>query len=212
MRQGLGLPLAFGALALALAGAGCVSLKRTPEARFFVLRSLAEPPAAPATPFSVRLVGMLPVRIPGYIDRPQLVTWARPGELRIDEFLRWAEPLDAAITRTLAENLDTLLPETRVIRAPWAAGVKPRCRVRVELMQFGPQADGDVRLEGRFAVLPAAEEKPLAAQPVSLRRGPLAGPATDPGVGVEAMSELLRGLARAIAVAVRQVPPDESKP
>jgi len=195
-------------LALLVAGVGCVSLKRTPEARFFVLRSLAEPPDAPKLQPSVRLVGMLAVRIPGYIDRPQLVTWTRPGELRIDEFLRWAEPLDAAITRTVAENLDTLLPEARVIRAPWSAGIKPHCRVRVELMQFGPQADGAVRLEGRYAVLPASEERPIVTKPIGLRRGPLTGPETDPGVGVEAMSELLRDLAREIAVALRDVPPE----
>jgi uncharacterized lipoprotein YmbA len=195
-------------LALAVAVAGCVSLKRTPEARFFVLRSLAEPPDVTAIQPAVRLVGLLPVRIPGYVDRPQLVTWTRPGELRIDEFLRWAEPLDAAITRTVAENLDTLLPETRVIRAPWSAGVKPRCRVRVELMQFGPQADGAVRLEGRYGVLPAREERPIVSKPIGLRRGPLTGPQTDPGVGVEAMSELLRDLAREIAVALREVPPE----
>ena len=195
-------------LALAPIAAGCVSLKRTPEARFFVLRSLAEPPTAPDPEASpVRLAGLLPVRLPGYIDRPQLVTWTRPGELRIDEFLRWAEPLDAAITRTLAENLDTLLPATRVIRAPWAAGVRPRCRVRVDLMQFGPQADGVVRLEGRFVVLPGEEERPLVAKPVSLQRGPLSGPSSDPGAGVEAMSELLRDLARDIADAIRGLPP-----
>jgi uncharacterized lipoprotein YmbA len=197
--------LQLAGLALALAVSGCVSLKRTPEARFFVLRSLAEPPAAPAAPAGFRLVGLLPVRIPGYIDRPQLVTWTTPGELRIDEFLRWAEPLDAAITRTLAENLDTLLPETHVIRAPWASGVKPRARVRVVLVQFGPQADGVVRLIGRFAVLPPGEEKPILVKPVSLRRGPL-GHASDPGLGVEAMSELLDDLALEIAGALRALP------
>jgi len=210
MRQRLGRRLAPVAIAcawLALAGGtGCVTLKRTPEARFFVLRPLAEPPAAPQPPAAFRLVGMLLVRIPGYLDRAQLVTWTRPGELRVDEFLRWAEPLDAAITRTLAENLDLLLPESHVIRAPWAAGVKPRCRVRVGLTQFGPQADREVRLEGRYVLLPAGDERPFAVKPVSLRRGPLAGPSPDPGLGVEAMSELLRDLAREIAGAIREIP------
>ena len=102
---------------LVLGVAGCVP-KRTPEARFFVLRSLVEPPATPAADAPASLVGVLPVRMPGYIDRPQLVTWTAPGELRIDEFLRWAEPLDAGITRTVAENLDALLPESHVVRFP----------------------------------------------------------------------------------------------
>ncbi|HSD28679.1 MAG TPA: PqiC family protein, partial [Vicinamibacteria bacterium] len=135
---------------VALAVAGCVSLKRTPEARFFVLRALVVPPeaaVAAARPGSV--VGILPVRVPGHLERPQLVTWAGPGELRIEEYLRWAEPIDAGIARTLAENLDALLPAHPVIRSPWPAAVTPFCRVRVDLRVFGLQENGDVRLEGR---------------------------------------------------------------
>jgi uncharacterized lipoprotein YmbA len=205
-------PVVFLVLAgLGLGIPGCVSLKRTPEARFFVLRSLAEPPEAPPTAAPVTLVGVLPARMPGYIDRPQLVTWTAPGELRIDEFLRWAEPLDAAVTRTMAENLDTLLPESRVVRSPWAATAHPRCRVWVELTLFGLQANGEVRLEGRWALLPPRGSLPLAGRPISLARGPFAGtagPAPDASVGVEAMSELLAELSREIAAEVRALPPE----
>ena len=195
---------------LALVAQGCV-LKRTPEARFFVLRSVAEPPATPPAGAPASLVGVLPVRMPGYIDRPQLVTWTAPGELRIDEFLRWAEPLDAGITRTVAENLDALLPESHVVRAPWAAKAQPRCRVWLQLDLFGPQAGGEVRLEGRWAVLPSREAKPLATKAFDFRRGPLAGDAKglpDASAGVDAMSELLADLSREIAAAVRALPPE----
>ena len=111
--------LALGALA------GCVSLKRTPEARFFALRPVAERPRAetPGTPMAedgASIVGVLPVLLPGPLERPQLVTWSGPGEVRIDEFLRWAEPLDSGIVRVLVEDLATLLPSQRVIRAPWS--------------------------------------------------------------------------------------------
>jgi uncharacterized lipoprotein YmbA len=188
--------------------AGCVSLTRTPEARFFVLRSVAEPPAAPAPGGERGLVGVMPVRMPGHLDRPQLVTWAAPGELRIDEFLRWGEPLDAGFTRTLAENLATLLPEHFVARAPWRASAVPRCRVAAELRVFGLQPSGEVRLDGRWALLPARGEQPLARGIASLSRGPLArGPAgVDPGAEVEAMSELVAELGREIAAAVRALP------
>jgi len=185
----------------------CVSLKRTPEARFFVLRTLAEPPAA-ETSASPALVGLLPVALPGYLERPQLITWIGPGELRVDEYLRWAEPLDAGLTRTLAANLDVLLPQSRVIRSPWPAAARPRCRVRVELQRFGPQASAEAVLEGRYALLPADGERPLVTRPVSLKRGPLgaAAPAYDATAGVEAMSELVADLAHEIADAIRALP------
>jgi len=196
---------------LALAGHGCVSLKRTPEARFFVLRAVAEPaptpPPAPGGPAD-GIVTVLPVRLPDHLDRPQVVTSTAPGELAIDEFVRWGEPLDAGITRALSENLAALLPEHRVLRYPWAASVKPRCRVAADIQVFGLQPSGEVRIEGRWALLPGDGERPLFRAPVSLGRGPLANGTgrTDPGATVEALSALLGDLSREMAAAVRGLP------
>jgi hypothetical protein len=201
---------ALGLVAAALAAAsGCVSLKRTPEARFFVLRSVAEPEEAPAAgPARRGFVGVMPVRLPGHLDRPQLVTWVAPGELRIDEFLRWGEPLQAGLTRTLTENLQALLGEHHVARAPWRAAVVPRCRVAAELRVFGLQPSGEVHMDGRWALLAADGERPLARGTAAFRRGPLpAGSAVaDPGASVDAMSGLVADLAREIAAAVRELP------
>ena len=102
----------------------------------------------PRRPLPRGLVGVLPVFLPGYLDRPQVVTWTGPGELRIDEFLRWAEPLDAGVARVLGESLGTLLPSHRVIRAPWSSAAPLRCRVRLELARFGPQESGEMVLTG----------------------------------------------------------------
>jgi uncharacterized protein len=201
------------AVAAALGVAGCVSLKRTPEARFFALRSVLEPrdgPPAAARPGS--LLGLLPVVVPGHLERPQLVTWAGPGELRIDEYLRWAEPLDEGIARTLAEDLDTLLPAHPVIRSPWPAAIVPFCRVRVELRVFGPQEKGEALLEGRWALLPRAGDRSILHRSTSARRAlPAAGPGGDPAASVEAMSALVADLAREIAAAVETLPEEEEK-
>jgi uncharacterized lipoprotein YmbA len=203
----------FGTLALvflALGLSSCVSLKRTPEARFFVLQALAEAPEGAASPLEGGVVGLLRIVVPDYLERPQVVSWIAPGELKIDEFLRWAEPIDAGVSRTLAEDLQTLLPKTRIIRAPWPSSVKLRCRVRVELERFGPQTNGEVQLGGRFALLPVSSEQPLVAHPVSLRRGPLptaAGGLPDVGVEVEALSQLVADLARQIVAALQELPP-----
>ncbi len=200
------------AVAAALGLAACVSLKRTPEARFFTLRSVlgpAEVPPAAARPGS--LVGLLPVVLPEHLERPQLVTWSRPGELRIDEYLRWAEPLDEGIARTLAEDLDALLPAHPVVRSPWPAPVVPFCRVRVELRVFGPRESGEVVLEGRWAVLPHGEGRSFVHRSTSLRRPLPARAGGDPAAGVEAMSALLADLAREIAPAVDALPAEAEK-
>jgi len=199
-------------LAALVACAGCISLKHTPEARFFVLRPVVDAPAEPLAAAPSTLVGVLPARLPGHLERPQIVTWAAPGELRIDEFVRWAEPLDAGLTRALDENLELLLPEYRLVRSPWRAAAAPHVRVATELRTFGLQANGEVRLEGFWTLLPARGERPLARGDASLGRGPLARGAAggvDPAAEVEAMSELVGELSRTIAAAIRALPPAE---
>ena len=194
------------ALALLAAGAlvGCVSLKRTPEARFFTLGPIAEPPASAASNrASVGAVGVLRVSLPGFLARPQLVAWSGPGEVRIDEFLRWVEPLDAGVQRVLAEDLARLLPSYDVVTAPWPRSAALRCRVRAELVRFGRQPGGEVLLSGRFVLLHGQSERALFSRDVELRRDP--GQA-DPGRAVEAMNALLADLAAQIARAIGTLP------
>lgn len=190
--------------------AGCVSLKRTAEARFFALRPVAEAPMPAAAENDASIVGVLPVFLPGHLERPQFITWSGPGEVRIDEFLRWAEPLDSGVLRVLAEDLGTLLPSHRVIKAPWPGSTPLRCRVRAELVRFGPQPGGEVSLSGRFVLLPARGERALLARSVDLVRVP-APDASDPGQSVETMSTLLADLAAQIADAIASLPIDPSE-
>jgi len=200
----------LGLAALFLATAACVSLKRTPEARFFVLQSLVEPPAATQEP--VAIVGVENVLLPGHLDRPQIVTWSGPNEMTTDEFLRWAEPLDEGITRTLAEDLAGLLPDHQLVRRPWSGRVQTRCRVKVSLRGFGLHPDGTVRLEGEYRLLPDQGALAYVLRPVSLSEGPLAVPVdgeAPPDPGVEAMNRLLESLSRQIADAIRALPPEE---
>ncbi len=196
---GLGPLLLAGAGGLAVSG--CVSFKRTPGARYFVLRSRVE---AKTPEVSVAgSIGLLPVRVAGALDRPQLVTWTAPNELRLDELQRWAEPLDEGVARTLAGNLAALLPGDRILRAPWPAAASPRCRVATELGVFGLQPDGDVRLEASVVLLAPREEHVLARRAFAEIRKPVAGGAA---ATVDAMSELVAALARQIAEAIAGLP------
>jgi uncharacterized lipoprotein YmbA len=198
----------LGLVALAGALGSCVSLKRTPEARFFVLRPLVEAPPSPSAPEVSGLVGVLPVILPEHLDRAQVVTWKAPDELQIHEFTRWGEPLDVGATRVLAEDLATLLPDRAVLRYPWPGRTDLRCRVRLELSLFGAESSGDVRLEGRWALLPGHGERPVVLRPVSLRRGGVVGHPEDSNISatVEAMSDLLADLSRQIAAAIAELP------
>jgi uncharacterized lipoprotein YmbA len=170
----------------------------------FALRPVAERSARPASSAAgLGIVGVLPISLPGILERPQLVSWSAPGEVRIDEFLRWAEPLDASVQRVLAEDLETLLPSQRVVHSPWARSTSVQCRVRVELVRFGLQPGGEVALSARFVVLPPQSERPLLSRDVELRRE---GGRADPGHAVEAMSALVADLAAEMAQAIVTLP------
>src|SRR5262245_63848315 len=97
---------------------GC--LGRTPPTQFYVLPSPPGGPAAPAGASPRALtVGVGPVTVPPYLDRPQIVTRTSPVKLALADFDHWAGPLADTIARGLVEHLGLLIPTERVVLYPW---------------------------------------------------------------------------------------------
>jgi uncharacterized lipoprotein YmbA len=57
----------------------------------------------PATTSSNISVSVGPVSIPAVVDRPQIVVATGPNQVRLEEFNRWAAPLQNSIARVVAE-------------------------------------------------------------------------------------------------------------
>ena len=74
--------------------AGCSS----PPSHFYTL-SRIETPAPPAQPASLSVV-VGPVSIPAIVDQPQIVVSTGPNQVSVDEFNRWASPLQNNIARS----------------------------------------------------------------------------------------------------------------
>ena len=83
MRPRAGIAIACAAIGLA---AGCGT---SPPSRFYTLG----PTAAPASSTSTLVVAVGPVTIPAVVDRPEFVVNTGPNEVKIDDFNRWASPL-----------------------------------------------------------------------------------------------------------------------
>lgn len=126
MRRRAGIAIACAALTLA---AGCGT---SPPSRFYTL----SPAPAPASTASTLVVAVGPVTIPGVVDRPEFVVNTGPNEVRIDDFNRWASPLQDNLTRAIADNLSAMLGTSRVIRFPQPIAVEPDYRVVVEVRTF----------------------------------------------------------------------------
>ena len=123
--------------AVPLLAAGCSS----PSSHFYTLSATpgaATAPAAAAPPVpapSELAVSVGPVSIPGSVDRPQFVVTTGPNQVRLDEFNRWAAPLQNDIARVVSENLTAMLGTPHVTVAPQGLTV-PDLRVGIDVQSF----------------------------------------------------------------------------
>jgi len=125
---------------VAALAAGCGT---SPPSRFYTLSPTAAPAAAPSDVF----VAVGPVTIPAVVDRPEIVVNLGPNELRMDDFNRWAAPLQDSIARTIAENLVVMLGSPRVILFPQQLATDPQYRVAVEIRTFESVPGTAIRLD-----------------------------------------------------------------
>ena len=189
-------------LALGAVLAGCAV---SDTSKYYALGTLSEAgegrrPATGTGP----TVGVGPVIIPGYLDRPQLVTRDAKGELEIWPYHRWAESLDLGIAATLVDALSARLGSDRIAVFPWR-GVLARSldyQVPMAIARF-EGADGKaVTLDARWRVLTRDGKE------VAFKRTTLTEPITEtgfPGV-VAAMNRSIVRLAADIGDAIQAQP------
>ena len=130
-------------LVLVLVGCGT-----TPNPRFYALSSVA-PAAAPPTELSVA-VG--PVTIPADVDRPQIVNTVGPNRVRVEEFDRWAAPLQNDIARVIVANLVVALGTPRVMLASQPIATVVDYRAAVEVQRFESSLGDAATLEAVWSV------------------------------------------------------------
>ena len=178
---------------------GC--LKRSKIAETYVLDPVAARGAALPDETPASVVGVLKVTVPGWLERPQVAARGADGLLVANEYARWGEPFPRGVQRVLTENLAALLPDRRVVAAPFAPSLPVGHRVDVTVTEAARQLDGTVLVEARWAVLGPKGET-LRQRRSSHRASPAAGAAGT----VAGTSEALAGLSREIAEVVRGLP------
>lgn len=190
--------------ALPLVTGGC--LRRTDEASFYLLEPLPAAfvagPAGEAEKPSRPVIGVGPVKFPGYLNRPQIALAVGPGQIRFDEFRRWSEPLEENFTRVLAENLRRLLPDREVVIYPWRRSLAVDVQVEVSVDRFHVTGDGQSLLEAQWVMT-------RSGRTASLQRSSQQVPAdpSSPAGIVAAQSETLAAFSREIAATLKTLPP-----
>ena len=153
----------FGMILIAAMVAGC----STAPAHFYTLDSTATAGSAPASPVSV-VVG--PVTVPEAVDRPQFVVQVAPNQVDVDEFNRWAAPLNDSIARAVAGDLAVQLGTPDVATGP-LANFNPTYRVTIDVERFDSVSGQTAVLEALWTVRkiaggPARSGRTLAREPV----------------------------------------------
>ncbi len=143
----------FGAW-LGLAGCSSLLAPRPDRSRFYVLT--AQPAAAQVSPASTGAglsLGLGPITMPPYLDRPQVVTRIGPNELRLSEIDRWAEPLDSNFAHVLAQDLTLRLGTTRIHPFPWYNATSIDYQVEVAVHRFETDASGRSELAAHWTII-----------------------------------------------------------
>ena len=176
---------------LAAFGAACAS---TPS-KFYTLSPTAEPGGATAS-YSVA-VG--PVSVPAMIDRPQMVVRVGENQVGIDEFNRWASPLQSDMARVVAENLAKILGTPLVSVFPQSTAAGASYRVLIDVMRFESAPGKSATLDAVWTVRRAKEGASRAG------RTTVSEPAADGNTAalVAAHSRALGRLSGEVAEAIR---------
>ncbi|MCC6641289.1 MAG: membrane integrity-associated transporter subunit PqiC [Deltaproteobacteria bacterium] len=187
------------ALAVALTTPACTSLlPKTPPSHFYVLSASDE--RASAT--QAIAIGVGPVQLPPYTDRPQIVVRTGPNAISFEETRRWATPLQQAVTSVLMIDLGRRLGTDRVTAFPFALGLPRDYDVSVDFFHFEPDSSGAVLVEALWRIQDSATGGERVVRRSRLDRST---PPGDFAAASAALSDALGELAAEIAVAVEQV-------
>jgi uncharacterized lipoprotein YmbA len=175
--------------------AGCLGPRQDTSA-FFLLSPVLPPAAESPVPV---LVGVGPITIPAYLDRPQLIVRLSDNQIALSDADRWAEPLDANIERTLEDNLAAMLPGSSFITYPWYPTEQPDYALALDFRRFEADSTGAVTLEATWSLVRAGVRVDGADALLSAQAD---GPGR--GAAVAAHSRALAELSGQIAAAVRR--------
>lgn len=189
---GLGLLLAW----------GCAS---TPASRFYTLNPLSGAETAGETQFLSQgpTLGLGPVRFPGYLERPGIVTRSGGNTIEIAEYDLWAGSLREDFLRVLSGNLAYLLKTDKIAIYPFTGTVPLDIRIILTLNRFEGTLGGEAVLEATWHILEAKGKKEGVIKRSRIVEA-VAG--SDYPSLVAAQSRSLEKLSREIAEAIRSQP------
>lgn len=146
------------------------------------------------------VLGIGPVRMQEYLNRPQIVTRTSTSEISLHEFHYWGEPLSTNFTVVLAQNLSALLSTDRIFIFPYRnkETLPLQYQVVVEVIRFDGEPGVEASLLAQYSILQFQEN---GMKELVTRQSSFSKPLADKSYKtlVVTMSELVADLSRQIA-------------
>jgi uncharacterized lipoprotein YmbA len=148
-------------------------------------------------------IGIGPVTLPQYLERPQIVTRLSSNEMKLADFDQWAEPLKDNFTRVMAENLSAMLCADAMAIFPWTGSTPVDYQIQVEVIRLDGTLGGEVVMTARWAIM-GEDSRKLLYTTTSSYRAPVAD-SDDYTPFVAAQSRLVEKFSQDVAEAIREV-------
>jgi len=126
--------------------------------KFYLLTATADttaPTTPPATTQSTSgdfTLGLGPIKLPPYLDRPEIVTRMAPNRLELSKEDRWGESIQNGFTRSMERDL-AAQTGAAVIIFPWYNTVHIDMQVQIDVSRFETDAQGTATLSAKWTVL-----------------------------------------------------------
>ena len=150
---------------------GCLSIPNSPAPRFHTLRSIDS--VAESKKFNLAsklIIGIGPVGVPEYQNRPQIVTRDKDGLLNFAQFERWGEALDSSLARLILENLTVMIPQAEFQMFPCDFSIPLDYQVIVSLVQLESQLDKEIFFAAQWTIIDSRAKKMLSTKRFQIRQ------------------------------------------
>jgi len=169
----------------------------TAPTRFYLMNPMTEAGQAPMSEGKNGIsIALTSVELPEHLSRPQMVTRQNGYLVRVDEFNRWAEPLEVQVSEILAENLSMLLGTEGVLITKRYKPTEFDFHLFIKILRFDGWPGKEATLVCRWNLGTADEPADVHTERFSATR-PVEG--SDYPDLVAALSLVLADLSREIA-------------
>jgi hypothetical protein len=147
-------------------------------------------------------LGLGPVKLPPYLDRPEVVTRSAPNRLDLSKTDRWGESLQNNFTSVLTRDLAAQIGTQQIVVFPWYSTTHLDLQVQVEVYRFETDAQGSAQLSAKWTIRDGLGKNILYTGESNLTQPSKPGDTAD---AAAALSRAVNDMSREIANMVQQV-------